>query len=206
MGLKHFVLGVGIGVVMTSLIFFATSRLSASDNDLQEVTLSDEEIIDRAYALGMVQITNQNSVDKSGDKTVEETEVNSSLVMPDNQGQMIAISDERLVELAAELGMVFPGEPVGEMVGEPLDEPENQENESLPVEEIVNFRVIPGMTARTIAKLLQNNDIIDDAAVFEDYLVAQGVQSILRSGYFSIPKGTPFSEITRILSTTPKYR
>lgn len=245
---KSLLFGLGLGLILGSVLVYFTSTVKSREIGTESISLSDDEIIEKAKALGMVMLFEEPSEKEKSPKTDAE------------------LTEYEIAELAADIGMIFPAEKIeNDIDDEELPEGNNAEEtlinenisdelpsddtlpdemasnettaeDTLPEEhleevqqvyetqttevepnqpdtfvdtakkdgEIVSFRVLAGMSAHTIAKLLENNGIIEDSKAFEQFAINKNVTRTLRAGYFSIKKGIGFDELLSILRLPTK--
>ena len=162
--------------------------------------LSDEEIIKRAEALGMVMDASSEEKDEIPEmaeteealptelpvKVIEPTETQTAEVVPDtetseteaeavNENDKIATPDTEAV-----VGKVQP-----------------QMTEK--TEEEISFTINAGQSSDTVAFNLYSAGIVDDATAFNTYMVKNGYDSRLSTGTFKIKKNASYSEIANTL-------
>lgn len=171
MKLKYYLRGLGIGIIITTLIL--TVALSGGKEKL-----SDEEIIQRAEELGMVMAA------------TEETEAVDTEAETEQQNEMAVNTEtdtEQQTEIAAE-----PVVPASTETG--IEEPQPQE-----AEQEISFTVSAGESSDTVAFNLYKAGIIDDATAFNRYMVKNGYDSRLRAGTFQIKTGSSYDDVLDIL-------
>lgn len=200
MKLKYYLRGTGVGIILTAIVFsFANPR--------QE--LSDEEIIRRAASLGMVMKDDEGT---SLDKLIDEIKP-SAPAEAATPAQSAAGTDSKVTEPAV---TVTPDENTqpedvddanknDEEDSLPQPDQNNDAGEDMPSEEEaqaeeISFTIERGMSSKTVARLLEEKGLIDDAGNFNDYIVAQGKAAVIRTGSYSLPKGSSYREIMNAIS------
>ena len=217
--MKTFIFGVGCGLLLLSvaLYFVYTARkpepivfTAPTDTEITErarelgmvfltesarteKALTDADIIAAAELLGMefqkpVDLTNPSSEDANtieGEDPEEPTEEPSDLTEEPNE------EPEELTE--------EPGEEPSE---KPAELPERTEEPAEPQRPITTdgqIRVVvpDGLHARTIASLLQSVGIIDDAADFVAYLIANDSTTNLILGTYYFTPGESYDSIVK---------
>ncbi|MEE1250385.1 MAG: hypothetical protein UHU19_14325 [Lachnospiraceae bacterium] len=193
MKLKYYLRGLGVGVIAATLVLM----IAFSGHDKE---LSDEEIIKRAEALGMVMDASSEEKDEIPEmaeteealptelpvKVIEPTETQTAEVVPDtetseteaeavNENDKIATPDTEAV-----VGKVQP-----------------QMTEK--TEEEISFTINAGQSSDTVAFNLYSAGIVDDATAFNTYMVKNGYDSRLSTGTFKIKKNASYSEIANTL-------
>ena len=193
MKLKYYLRGLGVGVIAATLVLM----IAFSGHDKE---LSDEEIIKRAEALGMVMDASSEEKDEIPEmaeteealptelpvKVIEPTETQTAEVVPDtetseteaeavNENDKIATPDTEAV-----VGTVQP-----------------QMTDT--TEEEISFTINAGQSSDTVAFNLYSAGIVDDATAFNTYMVKNEYDSRLSTGTFKIKKNASYSEIANTL-------
>lgn len=208
MKLKYYMRGLGIGIILTTLI------LTIGNN-----TISDEEVIRRANALGM------------SFKDEEEDKLNKMLGNNDAEEQgvtpvvtvTIAPSPTNAEQPASEL----TPEPTPTLAPasekKPTDAPEptsaaKPTKEQKPTETVkpttapkadivtkpvsgskISFTIERGMGSGEVAKVLMEAGVIKDAADFNRYIMKQGQAGNIKIGVFKIKKNASYDEIMKMI-------
>ena len=227
MNLKYYLRGLGVGIVVTSLI------LGIGLGSRKE-TLSNEEIKERARALGMVEepVTVAEAAaqqeaeatddpqlkddadpelkDDTADKADAEPEV-SSEPTPDVEPTASAApeasalpetSAEPAVDAAEPTPDVEPtasAAPEASALPEASAVPEAGSETAAETKEIVDITINPGEGSYTISSKLEQSGLIDDAAEYDAYLCDNGYDTKLRAGVHKIPMGSTRVEIAKLL-------
>jgi hypothetical protein len=190
---KNFFLGLGIGIIFSSLIFYMSfiviNKTTTMNNKSTEI--SDEEVISRAKKLGMVAFS----------------------ALPDTKPTVL--SNEEVIAKASELGMIFKtDEKIKESstVSKTSTQPKTAVQEQTQVQaqtqtsittETLDVRILGGSAAETVAQTLYELGLVDDATNFNKYIRDNDKSTKLRAGYFKINKGSSYEEILTILTTPP---
>ncbi len=198
MNLKYYLRGLGVGIVVTSLI------LGIGFGSRKEA-LSNEEIKDRARALGMVE---ESSI------TVAEAAVQQEEEAVDDP-ELLNDVDAELKDDAADKA---DAETEVSATPEVSSEPEvsagataETDNETAPgatpkagddtaeTREIVDITINPGEGSYAISRKLEQSGLIDDASEYDAYLCDNGYHTKLRAGVHKIPMGSTREEIAKLL-------
>ncbi len=198
MNLKYYLRGLGVGIVVTSLI------LGIGLGSRKEA-LSNEEIKDRARALGMVE---ESSI------TVAEAAVQQEEEAVDDP-ELLNDVDAELKDDAADKA---DAETEVSATPEVSSEPEvsagataETDNETAPgatpkagddtaeTREIVDITINPGEGSYAISRKLEQSGLIDDASEYDAYLCDNGYHTKLRAGVHKIPMGSTREEIAKLL-------
>ena len=183
MKLKYYMRGIGIGIIVTALIFMIGA--SASNQ------ISDEEIIARAKELGLVE------------KTVLK-EPDSDQVKQQNTTEEVSSSDdsEQVSEEPEEESTESDTEESGEEISEPLSENEASEAESEEViEEFVVIMIKSGDSSVSVSQKVFEAGLVENALEFDRFLCANGYDRKLTVGQHEIQVGATMQEIAEALSS-----
>lgn len=178
MKLGYFMRGFGVGVIITVII------LSIAFNFSDNYKPSDEETIERAKKLGLVEASNSRvSIDDLLEK--EQTEASKdSDVESDSSETEVEIEEETEENIESE-----------------SQESKTEESEtSQNTEGFARIKIKPGMHSEDVAKALVNNNLINDAEDFNRYLVENNHATKIRVGSFDIYEGTSYDEIAGIIT------
>ena len=192
MKLKYYLRGIGIGVIVATLVMTVSSGIHNNN-------LSDETIIKEAQKLGMIMPENTESKDDLWEKNTEENESVSELFSTED----LESTDN---EVSTENLQTTESETTDETVEttEDKDAKENEistnttESES-EEPDTVWITVEDTDGARHVALKLKSAGVIDDAADFRSYLKQNGYATVIRSGHFRIPMDATYEEICRII-------
>lgn len=206
MRLKYFLRGVGIGIIVTTIILTITH---ASDRKM-----SDSEVIDRAIELGM---SFSASHSKQQGET-EESSPNESSTEQEISGDEVTDGPQYESKSESETETETESQSISETVtestdgGEALPEKESEtitETTTQAITEIAaestielitcTISITKGMSSRTVCDMLKQNGIIDDAADFDRYLIKTGYDDKIRVGEVEVNSGMTYEELTAAL-------
>lgn len=208
MNLKYYLRGLGVGIVVTSLI------LGIGLGSRKEA-LSNEEIKERARALGMVEepvtvaeaATQQEQEAQAAEADADpelkddaEPEVSSEPTM--SASAEPETSAEPAVDAAEPTPDVEPtasASPEAGALPEASAVPEAGSETAAETKEIVDITLNPGEGSYTISSKLEQSGLIDDAAEYDAYLCDNGYHTKLRAGVHKIPMGSTREEIAKLL-------
>ena len=197
MRFKYYLRGIGIGVTLATLLL--TVSFYFGRDFLYYKTLSDEEIIEKATALGMVM--------PEGSEQSEATEMTeASQESADSQvAEETELAEE--VEISADSAIEDAEVPLAE----PTDLP-TVENAGAESEETVSytaFTVRAGESSETISSNLKKAGLIEDADEFNKYLHKCKVDHLIQNGTFYVKQGSEYDDLIAVLvnkdvrTTTP---
>ena len=217
MNLKYYLRGLGVGIVVTSLI------LGIGLGSRKE-TLSNEEIKERARELGMVEesITVAEAAAQK-EEEAQEAEVTVAPVPEENAesdaepivnaepevSSEPAVSTGAAPEASEEPNVSAASEPAASTAPEagatpeagvkPVADEAEEDSGAAPEKEIVDITINPGEGSYVISQKLEQSGLIDDAAEYDAYLCDNGFHTKLRAGVHKIPMGSTREEIAKLL-------
>lgn len=217
MNLKYYLRGLGVGIVVTSLI------LGIGLGSRKE-TLSNEEIKERARELGMVEesITVAEAAAQK-EEEAQEAEVTVAPVPEENAesdaepivsaepevSSEPAVSTGAAPEASEEPNVSAASEPAASTAPEagatpeagvkPVADEAEEDSGTAPEKEIVDITINPGEGSYVISQKLEQSGLIDDAAEYDAYLCDNGFHTKLRAGVHKIPMGSTREEIAKLL-------
>lgn len=216
MNLKYYLRGLGVGIVVTSLI------LGIGLGSRKE-TLSNEEIKERARTLGMVE-ESITVAEAAAQKEEEAQEKVTADPVPEENAEGDAetivsaepeVSSEPAVSVSAapetseEPNASAASEPEASAEPEagatpeagvkPVADEAEEDNGTTPEKEIVDITINPGEGSYVISQKLEQSGLIDDAAEYDAYLCDNGYHTKLRAGVHKIPMGSTREEIAKLL-------
>lgn len=215
MRLKYFLRGVGIGILVTTIILTATHA--------SERRMSDSEVIDRAIELGM-SFSASHSGQQSG---TEEASTDESSTGQETSGDDVMDDLQHDGETETEMGSQSPSETVSEStsdgeaspgkeseavtgmttqaITETTTELTTENNNAGSAAGVMNnevtctINITKGMSSRTVCDMLKQNGIIEDAADFDRYLIKTGYDDKIRVGEVEVNSGMTYEELTASL-------
>ena len=218
MRLKYFLRGVGIGILVTTIILTATHA--------SERRMSDSEVIDRAIELGM-SFSSSHSGQQSG---TEEASTDESFTGQETSGDDVMDDLQHDGETETEMGSQSPSETVSESTSdgeaspgkeseavtgmttqaitettETTTELTTENNNAGSAAGVMNnevtctINITKGMSSRTVCDMLKQNGIIEDAADFDRYLIKTGYDDKIRVGEVEVNSGMTYEELTASL-------
>lgn len=196
---KNLLLGLGIGLIISSTIFYTSFLFSKPtlNNDIQ-VNITDEKIINKARDLGMILI---NEIPSTEQQTLSDDDIVSQAKKLGMVFETVETTKTIEVEQSTEIAETFPKE----------TETLPQETETIPPSteattkaKIITVRIEPGSSAIKICQVLYDLKLIDSKDGFLAYMRKNNKTSYIRAGYFKVPYGSSYSQVLKILTTPPK--
>lgn len=215
MKLKYYLRGLGIGIVVTALIFTITSG--------EKEALSDAEIRERATQLGMVDAstltlstlvnpTAETDAAKEADVSKEESGASKPPKTTESSGE--AENSEttenndtsKVTETTESSGSKETTENGGTVetveTKESTDAAETKEStEAAGVTEgLATIIIGRGADSYSVSKDLETAGLIEDAREYDAYLCEEGYSRRISIGTYEIPLGTEKEEIAKIIT------
>lgn len=189
MKLKYYLRGLGIGILVTTVI------LSLAGVGRKNMT--DEEVVKRAKELGMVESTLLSDLpDQTKTDEVRPTEPGISL-QPETSEPEESTSTPETPEAPEETPVTPEETPVA-----PEETPVSPEdgNPDTPAGETVTLVIGRGESSTTVSKNLKKAGIVEDAAAFDRFLCNNGYDKKIITGTYEIPYGASEEEIAKIIT------
>lgn len=184
MKLKYYLRGLGIGIIITTLVL-----MIAYSGYKTEIT--DEEIIQRAKELGMVM--KEDPLFSNSEET-KDTEVDTEAVNETESEVVTEIETEAISDIEVT--------PDTEVTTESETEIET-ETEVIATGETYHLVIPAGSVPRLICNELEENGVIESASELRQYLVDVGYARSIVVGEYDIPYGATYEEIYQILKAGP---
>ncbi len=201
MKLKYYLRGIGTGMIVTTLIL-------AISFSFRKPEMTDEEIRQRAQALGMVM---QEDSQTTEEKKVQETEEQGTMTPPaDTQatGQEAPSAGTPTAEqevLPPDAGTTAqtPQEPA--QPDNAQGTPENGVSAHQSGETGGSFHLVieSGDVCRIVCEKLQKNGLIADAQAMRSHMSELGYANSIRAGAYEIPYGLTMEEVAQVIIAGP---
>jgi len=172
MKLKFFLRGLGIGILVTASILTISHR--AQD---KQQALTNEQIIEKAEALGMILPDESASDEPSESLEPSETPVSTPTVAP-----------SPTVEPSPSVKPSPTVEPSATPKATPTVTPEKEPS-------YVSVTIEKGMWSEAVSRALKEAGLVKSADDFNEYLTDNGYSSLISVGTYKIEKGATYQEI-----------
>lgn len=179
MKVKYFLRGLGIGILVTTLLLFAGARKNVQES------MTDEQIMQRAKQLGMLR-----------KDEVSDFKMDQNL---DNMKETINASPSPEPTKKAEVSEKENQEKAEPSVS-PAKKPEAKKEKKKEDVQTISIKIEPGMVSQSIARYLYQKNVIGSAADFNTYMKEHNVTDKLRAGEFEIPIDATYEEIVEIIT------
>lgn len=223
MKLKTYLRGLGLGLVVASLVTGVGSRQ----------TMSDEQIKARAKELGMIEsntylhqvdaaieteetpepaMETETSVETLESETIAELESKTTVetaveetTAEESATEEITVETENTTEETVaeskESGETVAEETTApEAESEPVEESQEQSGEDTTAPETVTFQIHSGDSSVSVAKRLAEAGLVGDAKAFDQYLCQNGYDKKIRTGTYEIQNDSSNEEIAKIIT------
>ena len=198
MKLKYYLRGMGIGIMITTLILVIAFSIHKNDTVQQEEPKQEAASKTVAEAQNSTQIsmdtetetepaTEQNNAEQTDtQKTTEKQKENETSVVS-------ASTEEKESEEKASEQKTLETKSSEEKISE--------KNTPAAATEKVRFEVGGGEYSDVICKRLLQAGLIDDADAFNKFLIQKDYDNLILPGVYDIPKGATYEEIAALLTT-----
>ena len=221
MRLKYYLRGVGIGIVVTTIIFMISISLhkndtepqnSAAENDKSTTVSEAEENAQKADAAGTetesadtgkTDLADTQAADKADADKPDKNE--SDVKQPDASKTDEDNSDEKKPSEDTAKDNTASGQQSSDKETESKKkntEKKNTEKKSTEKNtEKVRFEIKGGEYSDTVCQKLKAAGLIDDAKAFNEFLVQKDYDNGILTGIYDIPKDATYEEIAALLTT-----
>lgn len=200
MNIKSYLKGLGVGIIITSLVLIVSGNLKTDK-------MSDAEIIARAKELGLVESTtltpsslkknnqpdeinesidddlSDNNIDKSNEDSQNPDDDKNNTIEENSADN--ELSNENNNDDSKELSVK----------DESISEDSDHEN----IQEMIVITIKSGEGSELVATKIREAGFTEDGASFNRFLCDNGYDKKLKVGNHEIPKGATFEEIAEIL-------
>lgn len=183
--------GLGIGIILTTLLI-------AIGNPKKEI--SDQEVIERAKALGMVmeEESNKNLEDILASVGPTKSELPVTTTPAPTPTVIPTLTPEPTPTVAPTPEPTPTVAPTPEPTSTPVPTKEPQKEADTGK---ITFTIEKGMSSNMVSKLLMAKGLIKDAEDFNQYIVSVGKASVIRVGTYTISKDASYEEIVKKITT-----
>ena len=192
MKLKYYLRGLGIGIIITTIVLMIAGVGHQTE-------LTDEEIMKRAEALGMVMEEDtlfSNSEKNNDTEKIEVTEQSE-------ESEQLELSTEQETESENIQETEYVTESESEVETEQSSETESESEVEVPAE-TYHLVIQSGAIPRLICNELEENGVVESAAALRQYLADIGFITTISVGEYDIPYGSTNEEVYQILKAGPK--
>ncbi len=201
MKFKYYLRGIGIGIIFASIILLVAYHENSPSS------LSDDEIIERAKQLGMVEANdpiNKIIDNKQSEASTEENQ--EEAVSTETISTEEAVSTEEVKENKEETDLTETSTEVEDTASNDDSSTDNSalsdntDNSNNSGNETVEITIDRGSSSYPVCQKLQELGVIDNASEFDDYLIENGYASRISVGTHKINKGMDYKTIAELIS------
>lgn len=178
MKLKYYLRGIGIGVVVTTVIFMILISIHKNDTDPGRAPAADTESKTVAELKNDMQEETEDASSKQPESLGDNTKDSPApLKNPDAKAKDDTEENGRLEE-----------------------ESPSKTKPGADRQEKVRFEISGGEYSDVICRKLAEADLIDDAAAFNKFLVEKDYDNAILPGVYDIPRDSTYEEIAALLT------
>lgn len=185
MRLKYYLRGLGIGILVTTVILMIA--FARSDR-----SMSDAEVMERARELGMVMEDERTPADQKLQGTEADPVSTEGTGAPDETGQSGVPDDTGNPD-----GTDVPGGTGAPGGTDTLDTQNGAEGGNTVTQQELTVEV--GDSSNMVAQKLAQLGLVDNAEAFNQYMMDNGYASGVLPGTILIPQGASYEEIAQML-------
>lgn len=174
MKLKYYLRGIGIGVIVATLIMTVSSVIHNNN-------LSDEVIIKEAQKLGMIMPEDTEDSDSLWGSDTEETQKEDEVSSENVESDTTVLNEDT------------------ESSQETEDSQQPEDSQQAGDESVALITITDSDAARHVSEKLQAAGLIEDPVDFRNYLADKGYATDIISGTFEIKKGSTYEDICDII-------
>ncbi len=218
MRLKYYLRGVGIGIIITTIIFMISISLhrddmkqqNTADDNNKSTTISEAEENAQKEDSEAVSIeerdTGKTDTDKSKQDKTNQDKSNTEKPDTDKTNTGKADADKQDANNAnkansdkADQDKSDTGKTNADKsdTGKPNDTDTKTDSQK---EEKVRFEIKGGEFSDTVCQKLKEAGLIDDAKAFNTYLIQKDFDNLILPGIYDIPKDSTYEEIAALLT------
>lgn len=181
MKLKYYLRGMGIGIVVTTILFMILITIHKNDEGQQELPGQNME----SKTVAAAEEGNTQQSEHKDAQALEATEEG----MKSGDGQQEPAAPEQAPESASE---------EKEPEKEEGEETEPQKSDS---DDKVRFEISGGEYSDVVCRKLAEAGLVDSAQSFNQFLVEKDYDNAIMPGVYDIPKDSTYEEIAALLTT-----
>lgn len=207
MRLKYYLRGVGIGIIVTTVIFMISISLhknetkpqdTAVENDKSTTVSEAEKNAQKEDVIGTeTEETDKDKMDLADTKTTDKTDVKQPDTDKSDSSKTDADNSDKKKpsENTAKDDTAKDNTTSEQKTSDKETKPKDDKTEK------VRFEIKGGEFSDTVCQKLKSAGLIDDAAAFNAYLVQKDYDNLILPGVYDIPKDSTYEEIAALLTT-----
>lgn len=198
MKLKYYLRGIGIGVVVTTLIFMVSIALhknevspKAPEDNKQSATVADMLETEKETEKESTEEEKKSQADKPEQKSTE-------VKKEEAKGSETKLPEQKSSEAKPENAKTDTSKNDDK---DSADTDKPSSDASSTDKGKVRFEIGGGEYSDVICRKLQQADLVDSAEEFNKFLIANDYDNLILPGVYAIPKGASYEEIAKLLTT-----
>ncbi|MCM1257447.1 MAG: hypothetical protein NC307_06300 [Roseburia sp.] len=199
MKLKYYLRGIGIGVVVTTLIFMVSIALHKNEvnpktpeEDKKPATVADMLEAESETESEATEEEKKSDPDTSAQKSTE-------VKKEETKGSETKLPEQKSSETKP--GDAKTDTPKTDNKDTTTDTDKISSDASGTDKGKVRFEIGGGEYSDVVCKKLQQADLVDSAEEFNKFLIANKYDNAILPGVYAIPKGASYEEIAKLLTT-----
>lgn len=196
MKLKYGLQGFGVGVLFATILL-SISFMTRTDNS----SMTDEEVIERAKILGMVMETEQHEivvVTENDSEKIQETSAAKEIETETEIETEISTEPETETTVRQETSALATEPVTDASVPEPTVGIEMSEMGILEEDQVM-IQIPSGVNSDEVARILEEEGVVDDAVQLDNYMVRLGVSRYVRTGTYILRKNMTYDEVVDMI-------
>lgn len=201
MKLKYYLRGMGIGIMITTLILIIAFSIHKNDTVQQEEPKQEAASKTVAEAQNSTQIPMDTETESATEQNnAEQTDTQKTTEkQKENETSVVSASTEEKESEKKESEEKASEQKTSETKSS--EEKISEKNTPAAATEKVRFEVGGGEYSDVICKRLLQAGLIDDADAFNKFLIQKDYDNLILPGVYDIPKGATYEEIAALLTT-----
>lgn len=195
MKLKYYLRGIGIGMIVTTIILMITFAVHGNQ------PLTDDEIRERAAELGMVMVEDLPVSDTLADTDQSGQGDDEKDGADDAQAASQSPSGDGANDAKADAdGDAAKDDQNGSKAQEQENGDKKENRPQRDVVEQVEITIVGGEYSNDVCRKLKRAGLIEDIDDFNKYLSDGGYDNLIQPGNYTIPTGADYDEIIKIIT------
>lgn len=195
MKLKYYLRGIGIGMIVTTIILMITFAVHGNQ------PLTDDEIRERAAELGMVMVEGLPVSDTLADTDQSGQGDDEKDGADDAQAASQSPSGDGANDAKADAdGDAAKDDQNGSKAQEQENGDKKENRPQRDVVEQVEITIVGGEYSNDVCRKLKRAGLIEDIDDFNKYLSDGGYDNLIQPGNYTIPTGADYDEIIKIIT------
>lgn len=182
---KYFLRGMGIGILVTVVIFAVAFVF-------YEPSLSEDELIAKAKEIGMIMPDEETDTTDSAANAEESSDSNTDTSEKS--------TTDNNTDNTEETDTAKDSEDTTSSDNQSTTESTDTEEDSSSATNLITFVISSGEGSSKIAENLYKAGLIDDPNSFNQYLEDNGYDNRLRTGSYNIPESSSYEEIANAIT------